>query len=151
LSILPLDWGTIVPLYFMPETPVVVVSPSRELDFAQHLAMGSVLAEAVVATHKRVGLIASCDWAHTHTAKGPYGYHRAAKELDMQVLSLVQANNLEAMAEFPLDWVEQAKPDGIWQALILAGAIPHRDRKIELVSYELPTYFGLLCAGVRGA
>jgi hypothetical protein len=39
-----------------------------------------------------------------------------------------------------------AKPDGIWQTLILAVAIPPEEREVEFLSCETPTYFGLICA-----
>ena len=50
------------------------------------------------------------------------------------------------MAEFDQEYIDAAKPDGIWQTLILAGAIPKEARNIHLYSYEVPTYFGLICA-----
>ncbi|MCL6444376.1 MAG: extradiol ring-cleavage dioxygenase [Alicyclobacillus sp.] len=149
LSCLPLDWGVIVPLYFMPETKIVVVSPARALPFGDHVRLGEAIARAVRASGKRVGLIASCDWAHAHDANGPYGFHPAAAELDEQVADLVKTNDLEAMTAFSPQLIEDAKPDGIWQALVLAGAIPRADRQGTLLSYEVPTYFGLLCAEYR--
>ena len=91
-------------------------------------------------------LIASCDWAHAHDESGPYGFDPAAKSFDEQVVTLIKTNQLEKMADFQLDFIEAAKPDGIWQTLILAGAIPPEERNVEFLSYEAPTYFGLLCA-----
>ncbi|MHC0037061.1 DODA-type extradiol aromatic ring-opening family dioxygenase [Pseudoneobacillus sp. C159] len=149
LSCLPLDWGAIVPLRFMPNVPIVVITPSRELAYDKHIQFGRSLREAVQASDKRIGLIASCDWSHTHDENGPYGYHPAAKELDHEVVSLIKDNQLEKMALFADDFVEAAKPDGIWQTLILAGAILTDERKIEVLSYEAPTYFGLICAAIK--
>lgn len=147
-SCLPLDWGAIVPLRFMPDVPIVVITPSRELSYEKHLQFGKVLREAVQASPKRIGLIASCDWSHTHDENGPYGYHSAAKELDQEVVTLIKQNQLEKMTEFDDDIVDAAKPDGIWQTLILAGAILPEERHVELLSYEAPTYFGLICASI---
>jgi aromatic ring-opening dioxygenase LigB subunit len=147
-SCLPLDWGAIVPLRFMPNVPIVVITPSRELSYEKHLQFGKALREAVQASSKRVGLIASCDWSHTHDEKGPYGFDSAAKELDEDVVTLIKQNQFEEMANFADDYVEAAKPDGIWQALIMAGAILPEERNVDLLSYEAPTYFGLICAKV---
>jgi aromatic ring-opening dioxygenase LigB subunit len=147
-SCLPLDWGAIVPLRFMPDVPIVVITPSRELSYEKHLQFGKALREAVQVSKKRIGLIASCDWSHTHDVNGPYGYHLAAKELDQEVVTLIKQNQLEKMTEFADDFVDAAKPDGIWQTLILAGAILPEERHVELLSYEAPTYFGLLCASI---
>ena len=146
ISCLPLDWGAIVPLRFMPDIPIVVITPSRDISYETHLEFGRVLGKVVQASKKRVGLIASCDWSHAHDESGPYGYDPAAKMLDEEVVTLMTQNQLEKMVEFDPDFVEAAKPDGIWQTLILAGAIPKEGRKIEFLSYEAPTYFGLICA-----
>lgn len=147
LSTLPLDWGAIVPLAFMPEVPIVVITPTRELSFEEHIKFGRVIRGVVESSRKRVGLIASCDWAHAHDESGPYGFDPAAKELDEKVVELIQTNQLEKLVEFDPAFIEAAKPDGIWQTLILAGAIPPEERKVDFLSYEAPTYFGLICAG----
>ena len=147
-SCLPLDWGVIVPLRFMPEVPVVVITTCYELPFEQHRAMGAAISRAVVASGRRVGLVASCDWAHTHDASGPYGFSPLAARLDARVVELVKTNRLEELAEFDPEFVDAAKPDGIWQVMVLAGAVAAPDRQVEFLSYEAPTYFGLLCARV---
>ena len=147
-SVLPLDWGVIVPLAFMPETEIVVINPSRELSFEQHIQFGKVIRQVTQNSEKRIALIASCDWSHAHDEKGPYGFDPAAKELDEDVVTLIEANELEKMADFEPAYIEAAKPDGIWQALVLAGAMPKEYSKIRFLSYEAPTYFGLICAEV---
>ncbi|WP_246943049.1 extradiol ring-cleavage dioxygenase [Bacillus pinisoli] len=144
-SCLPLDWGAIVPLRFMPDVPVVIITPSRDISFEAHIEFGKVLRKAVQQSPKRIGLIASCDWAHAHDEEGPYGFHEAAKQLDQEVVTLIIEDKLERMTEFDSTYIENAKPDGIWQTLILAGAIPETERKSEFLSYEAPTYFGLIC------
>lgn len=145
-SCLQLDWGAIVPLRFMPDVPVVVITPSREISYESHIELGRVLREVALKSKKRIGLIASCDWAHAHDENGPYGFDPAAKKLDEEVVDIIKENELEKMAQFEDEFIEAAKPDGIWQTLILAGAIPIENRKVEFLSYEAPTYFGLICA-----
>lgn len=146
LSCLPLDWGAIVPLAFMPEVPIVVITPSRDISLKEHLRLGEVIRDIVQASKMRVGLIASCDWSHAHDESGPYGYDPAAKALDAEVVQMIKDNELEKMMDFDHNYIEAAKPDGIWQALILAGSIAKEERHVELLSYETPTYFGLICA-----
>ncbi|MFC4426431.1 extradiol ring-cleavage dioxygenase [Deinococcus navajonensis] len=148
LSCLPLDWGALIPLHFMPDVPVVVINPPRGTDFEPHLQFGAALAQAATTGHRRVGLIASCDWSHTHDEAGPYGHHPSAALLDAQVVALLEAGDLEDLGGIDPQHVETAKPDGLWQALVLAGAIPRPGRQVQVLSYEAPTYFGLLCAAV---
>ncbi|WP_079508693.1 extradiol ring-cleavage dioxygenase [Mesobacillus jeotgali] len=147
VSCLPLDWGAIVPLRFMPDVPVVVITSPRDLSFLHHIKFGESLRKAAAQYNKRIGLIASCDWSHTHDVMGPYGFDPAAKELDEQAVNYIKSNQLEEMAGFQSDFIEAAKPDGIWQTLVLAGAIPPDERYVEFLTYEAPTYFGLICAG----
>lgn len=149
-SCLPLDWGVIVPLYFMPEVPIVVITPSRSVGYREHVMLGKAIAEAVGNSGKRVGLIASCDWAHAHNADGPYGFNESAERFDTLMVEFIENNRIEALADLPMEFVDEAKPDGIWQAMILAGAIRPADRKVEVLSYEVPTYFGLLCTAYHG-
>ncbi|ADV65791.1 extradiol ring-cleavage dioxygenase [Deinococcus maricopensis] len=148
LSVMPLDWGALIPLWFMPDVPVVVINPPRGMDFAGHVQFGRALARAASAAGRRVGLIASADWSHTHAASGPYGFHPTAAQVDATVEAYVRAGDLEALATLSADLVKSAKPDGLWQVLVLAGALPPTERQVELLSYEAPTYFGLLCAAV---
>ncbi|NUT54793.1 MAG: extradiol ring-cleavage dioxygenase, partial [Thermoleophilia bacterium] len=41
--------------------------------------------------------------------------------------------------------VEPAKADSLWQLAVLHGALGST-YDVELLSYEAPTYFGMLCA-----
>ncbi|HEU5141356.1 MAG TPA: extradiol ring-cleavage dioxygenase [Bacillales bacterium] len=149
LSNLPLDWGAVVPLRFMPNVPVVVVTPSRQVTMEDHVKFGEVIRKTAEASNRRIGLIASCDWSHTHAESGPYGYDPAAGPMDEAIVQAIRDNELESMMTFEAEKVEAAKPDGIWQTLILAGAIPKEERDVEFLSYEVPTYFGLICAAYR--
>lgn len=149
LSRLPLDWGAIVPLAFMPDVPVVIITPSRLVQANALMAFGRALRAAVDHSGVRAGLIASCDWSHTHAASGPYGYHPAAKTVDEKVVGSIKEGRLEALKEISEEEIDNAKPDGISQALVLAGAVPPAERKVEWLSYEAPTYFGLICAEIK--
>lgn len=164
-SVAVLDWGAAVPLSFLgyarhragasdvfaeldehdQALPVVLVAPSRMLGRRPMIEFGAAVAEAAASSGKRVAFIASCDWAHTHRDDGPYGYHPAAAEVDRMVVDAVRANQLERLLELPTDLVEASAVDGLWQALMLAGAAG-ANRRCELLSYEAPQYFGMLVA-----
>jgi aromatic ring-opening dioxygenase LigB subunit len=146
----PLDWGALIPLWVMggrsdPQVPAVVGSPARDRPFEEHVRAGEVLARAAEASPKRIALIASADHGHAHDADGPYGYDPAAKEYDARVVELVRANTLGDLLQLDGEFVERAKADSFWQMLMLHGALGDGWRG-ELLSYEAPTYFGMLCA-----
>jgi aromatic ring-opening dioxygenase LigB subunit len=41
---------------------------------------------------------------------------------------------------------QNAAIDGLWQALMLGGALDVAPMNVELLSYEAPTYYGMLVA-----
>jgi aromatic ring-opening dioxygenase LigB subunit len=147
-SMMPMDWGVLVPLWFMggrddPQTPAVVVSPARDRPLEEHVRAGAAVAEA--AATKRVAVIASADHGHAHSADGPYGFDEAAAEFDERVVDTVRAGDLARLLELDLDLVRRAAADSYWQLLMLHGALGDGWRA-ELLSYEAPTYYGMLCA-----
>jgi aromatic ring-opening dioxygenase LigB subunit len=147
-AVMPMDWGTLVPLWFMGgrdprPAPLVVIGPSRDLAAEEHVRAGRAIAEA--SGGKRVALIASADHGHAHDPEGPYGFDPAAATYDAHVTELVRENRLGALAELEPAFVEAAKADSWWQLLMLHGAL-EGSFAVELLSYEVPTYFGMLCA-----
>jgi len=148
-AVAPMDWGVLIPLWFMggrrqPPVPVVVVTPARDLSADAHLQAGAAISAAADHSGRRVALIASADHGHAHRENGPYGYHPAAQEYDSLIRAIVEADQLNRLGEVSPDLVENAKADSWWQMLILAGAT--RGFRGRLISYEAPTYFGMLTA-----
>ena len=147
----PLDWGALIPLWVMggraePPVPAVIASPARDRPFEDHVRAGAAIRRVAGASGKRVALIASADHGHAHDADGPYGYDPAAKEFDERVVELVRAGRLGELLEFDADFIERAKADSFWQMLMLHGALGGDEWRSEFLSYEAPTYFGMLCA-----
>lgn len=165
-SVAPLDWGGTIPLWFtghddnrpgsgsvLSATPeddhgptVVLITPARALPLAQMVEFGHLLADVMASDDRKIGFIASCDWAHTHAETGPYGAHPKAKEVDDRVVAAVKANDLHALAEIPAHDVVDAAIDGLWQSLILAGIQDRTPLAVEFLSYEVPDYFGMIVA-----
>jgi aromatic ring-opening dioxygenase LigB subunit len=141
-STMPLDWGALIPLWFM-RAPAVIVSPCRALANDAHVRAGAALATAT--TDRRVALIASADHGHGHTVDGPYGFAAESAEYDARMVELVRGNRLAELVEWDAAFAVAAKADSFWQLLMLAGAIG-RGWHAELLSYEVPSYFGMLCA-----
>ena len=149
-AVAPMDWGVLIPLWFMggrddPPVPVVVITPARDLTAADHVQAGAAIAAAAAASELRVAFIASADHGHAHDPEGPYGYHPDAKKYDELICELVRAERLDRLAEIPVELVEAAKADSWWQLLMLHGATAAGWRG-RLISYEAPTYFGMLTA-----
>jgi aromatic ring-opening dioxygenase LigB subunit len=151
----PMDWGALIPLWFMggredPPVPVVIVAPARDRSLAEHVEAGKAIARAAADSGKRVAVIASSDHGHAHLASGPYGYDPAAAEYDARIVSLVRENRLPGLLEIDPDLVQRASADSYWQMAMLHGALGD-GWEGSLLSYEVPTYFGMLCAAYTRA
>ena len=129
---LPLDWGTEVPLRFVPAEQVVVVAPARDRPLEEHLRLGELLRG-----HR---LIASADHAHAHRADGPYGFDPAAAAYDARFRDCCMTGDFRSLAEL----VDAAKADSLWQLLVAQGAAG--GRPFELLAYAAPSYYGMAVA-----
>ena len=150
-AIAPMDWGVLIPLWFMggrdgSPAPAIIVTPARELPASDHITAGAAIASAAARSDRRFALIASADHGHAHVAGGPYGFHPAAREYDALVAELVRTDRLDRLVEIQRDLIEDAKADSWWQMLILHGALRAAGWRGTLLSYEAPTYFGMLTA-----
>jgi aromatic ring-opening dioxygenase LigB subunit len=159
-SAVPLDWGTMVPLWFVghgrnlvgygdvlaPEPdedlgpPVVIVTPSRSLPRATLVGFGEAVAAAAERDGRRVAFVASCDWAHTHPG-GRYGANEAAAAIDDAVVQALRDGAPGRLVALDERQVEAASIDGLWQALILAGVLNRLPMPGEVLSYEAPAAY----------
>ena len=151
LSDMAMDWGTMIPLWFLLrgnhlKSKVVIVTPSREIPLVQNVEFGGVIAREAEGDSKRIAIVASSDQAHRHSAKGPYGFDKRAAVYDRLVADSIRAGKLEEITKFDNDFVEGARPDSLWQMAMLVGALAVVPMKGVLVSYQVPTYYGMLCA-----
>ena len=150
-AVFPMDWAVLIPAHFMggrtaPQVPVVVVAPARDLADDAHVRAGHAIGRAAAASGKRVALIASCDHGHGHDAKGPYGFTPKSKEFDEAVVGLIRDGDGPRFSRLGSAFAREAKADSYWQMLMLEGALGPDGWKAELLSYEAPTYFGMVCA-----
>ncbi len=163
---LPLDWGVLTPLWFLGHRrnmrghgdvlaeppaedigpPAAIVTPSRGLSRETLVDFGRAVARVAAADRRRIGFIASCDWGHAHASDGPYGFHLESARVDAEVVAAVNENDLMRLIHLDEGRAQDAAIDGLWQALMLAGAFEEIPMQVELLSYEAPTYYGMLVA-----
>lgn len=156
-AVAPLDWGTMVPLWFLGHgrnlvglghvladdpaddigPPVVILTPARDLPRESLIEFGVAVAEAANAEGRRVAFVASCDWAHTHPG-GRYGEDHAAADVDAAVVAALQASDPGRLIDLDPTAVEAAAIDGLWQTLVLAGVLKHTPMRAEVLGYEMP-------------
>ncbi len=144
-STMPIDWGAGIPLTFL-RKPAVIVTPCRALGNEFHVRAGGALARAT--EDRPVAFVASADHGHGHTHDGPYGYSEHSKPYDDDVQDVVRRNALGELAGWDPQRAKDALADSLWQMLMLHGALGDGFRA-ELLSYEAPTYFGMLTASFQ--
>ncbi len=170
-SALPLDWGTITPLWFLghdrnlvglgdvlappPDEdigpPAVLMTPSRALPRPALFEAGRASAAAIAADPRNVAYVASCDWGHRHLDSGPYGYHPASAEVDAEIVAGIEANDLASLNSITDERAPHAALDGLWQTLILAGVLEGTGFQSDLMVYEAPNYYGMIVASFAPA
>jgi aromatic ring-opening dioxygenase LigB subunit len=141
-STMPIDWGAGIPLTFL-RIPAVIVTPCRALSNQDHVLAGEAL--ALASGDRAVAFIASADHGHGHTTDGPYGFSAHSVPYDDDIQDVVRRNALRELADWDPQRAADALADSLWQMLMLHGALGDGFRA-ELISYEAPTYFGMLTA-----
>lgn len=148
-----MDWGTLVPLWFVLKerklkSKILIVTPSREIPLRKNFLFGRLLGRLMNKNRReKYAFIASADQAHAHSRMGPYGYSPTAAEYDEVVLNAIRDNNLKRILRMKSKFVEEAKPDSLWQMVMLAGINESVPLRSQLLSYQVPSYYGMACAG----
>lgn len=150
-SNIEMDWGTLIPLWFCgalesTKPEIVVIGPTREIPLKQLITIGKIIAETAEKSGKKVALIASADQSHVHSSEGPYGYDPSAKIYDEKICDIVKRDALDELLNIDMSLVEKAEPDSLWQMLILLGALQVKKLKGSFITYQVPSYFGMLVA-----
>jgi aromatic ring-opening dioxygenase LigB subunit len=153
-SDLPMDWGTLVPLWFFLQGKknattrpmVMIVTPSREIPLKTNADFGRVFAQFANGHDPRIAFVASADQAHAHAKRGPYGFSPAALKYDKIVIDAIEKNDLAPLLRLDMNFVEKAKPDSLWQLAMLQGVLSTVKMESEFLCYDVPTYYGMICA-----
>jgi len=165
-SVIPMDWGMMTPLWFLGHDrnlegkgdvlakapaddigpPAVLVSPSRSMPREHLVEFGRAVAQAAESDGRRVAFVASCDWGHCHREDGPYGYNPMSAEVDAEVVAAVKANDLHSLISISDERSTEAAIDGLWQTLMLAGVQAEVPMDVDFLTYEAPTYYGMIVA-----
>src|SRR5690606_36328208 len=169
-SVLPADWGIMTPLWFaghdvnvvgggyvlagllggVPEEPTgppaIIANPSRMIPREYNVEFGKVVAEVAQASERRIGFIASCDWARRHDPNGPNGFHPDAARMDAEVCEAIKRNDILSLIDLDDEYIHNAAIDGLWQLLMLGGALEVVPMEVDFLSYEAPTYYGMIVA-----
>jgi aromatic ring-opening dioxygenase LigB subunit len=62
------------------------------------------------------------------------------------VVEALRANDPVRLIDLPDEQAQNAAIDGLWQTLMLAGTLERTPMRGEVLSYEAPSYYGMLVA-----
>ncbi|HEY3265391.1 MAG TPA: extradiol ring-cleavage dioxygenase [Armatimonadota bacterium] len=151
---LSMDFASLIPLWYAgadlwPRPDVVIACPDRgakAVSGEECVRFGRAVGAAAEASGRRVAFIASGDLGHAHDANHAYGYDPASAEFDALATECLRENALERLLSVDAAWLRRARTDAYLPLLALHGALEGSGWQTELLSYEVPLYFGMACA-----
>lgn len=149
LEDVPLDHGTLVPLYFLARNGWrgrVVALGYSFLSNEDHLKFGDCLRSAADRFGNPAAIIASGDLSHRLKPEAPAGYNAEAHRFDEEVVAAISDNTPRQIVSIDHDLRLTAGECGYRSILVVLGAISKLPAACEVLSYEAPFGVGYLVA-----
>jgi aromatic ring-opening dioxygenase LigB subunit len=146
LSSFPVDFGSLIPLYFFKVNRVSILGQWRSGNREALINFGKCLFHSIRDSDEKITVIFSADQAHTHNSKGPYGYSPDAKKYDELVIKTLRSNDFDELIGIDEKVIENAKPDSYWNMLSFYGFIREASLKPAFRYYYVQEYFGMIFA-----
>ena len=152
----PLQWGEVVPLWFMKDLPlnldyIILSQPLRRFEYSkdmisESISLGSNLKTFFELINKRVVLIISADLSHTHKKEGPYGFSEDAETFDTMIQEWAVSLNSLILTDKVIPILDKAMCCGLIGFAILQGMIGNDNFKPHILIREAPAYYGMMIA-----
>lgn len=135
----PLDHGTMIPLYFireeLPKCLIVVIGLST-LPLITNYQMGTIIKEAVNNLNRNVVYIASGDLSHKLQEYGPYGFATEGPIYDKKIMDICRTSNFYELLTFKSSFLEKAAECGHRSFTIMAGCFDGQNIESNVLSHE---------------
>ena len=135
----PLDHGTMIPLYFireeLPKCLIVVIGLST-LPLITNYQMGTIIKEAVNNLNRNVVYIASGDLSHKLQEYGPYGFATEGPIYDKKIMDICRTSNFYELLTFKSSFLEKAAECGHRSFTIMAGCFDGQEIESNVLSHE---------------
>lgn len=145
-NIFNLQWGSLVPLHFIHNQQTCsLITIDRNIRKDNILDFGKKLGLLLDSINKKIGIILSCDFAHTHSKTNiNFPFSEKAKMFDDRVVELIKKQNIEQFVNIDNEIIKHAGTDATAQMLVLCGILKNRKMHQQFLTYEVPTYFGMI-------
>lgn len=147
-----LDHGVGVPLFYLSQKlgdfSLIPIYFSL-LDTQAQVEFGKGLKEIIMASDKKVAVVASGDLSHCLTENAPAPFNPAGKEFDEKLIALLKNNDSQSIINLDQTLTENAAECGLRSILILLGVLNNVNFNTEILSYEAPFGVGYLVANLK--
>ena len=135
----PLDHGTMIPLYFireeLPKCLIIVIGLST-LPLITNYQMGTIIKEAINNLNRNVVYIASGDLSHKLQEYGPYGFATEGPIYDKKIMDICRTSNFYELLTFKSSFLEKAAECGHRSFTIMAGCFDGQEIESNVLSHE---------------
>lgn len=145
-SVLPLDFGSVIPLTFFSQNRIVAIGQPRIWNRALLQDFGKLLVRISENAEKSVSIVISADQAHTHSPAGPYGFAEESAVYENLVEECVSRSDLTPLIPLREEFIMKAKPDSYWNLLVLKGIMEETGKRTVLDFHYIEEYFGMMLA-----
>lgn len=138
---LSLDWGALVPLYFITKLYTdfkLVHLTYAPFSYEKLYAFSKAVQEAAEESGKSAVFIASGDLSHKLSHDGPYGYSPMGPKLDGLIMALLEKGDAEGFFELDPLMVEEGGECGLRSIIAALGTLDGYGIYSKALSYEGP-------------
>lgn len=142
-----LDHGSSVPLYLLSRhLPKIKIIPLyySGLDLKAHFNIGKMIKNELLASKKRIAVIASGDLSHRLTKDAPAGFNPEGKKFDKKLIDNLLKKQTNEIIGFEHNFVANAGECGLKSIVIILGILEGIKYEPKLLSYEAPFGVGYL-------
>ena len=142
-----LDYGSAIPAYLLKglvgEFKIIVIIPASDLDLEAHFNLGKRLKEIIVASDKKIAVLASSDLSHRLKKKSPGGYSPKGAKFDNKLIEYLNDSKTAASNILKMDakLIKDSGECGLKPIVILLGILEDINNKTRILSYQ--TDFGV--------
>ncbi|NLN15917.1 MAG: AmmeMemoRadiSam system protein A [Firmicutes bacterium] len=133
-----LDYGTLVPLYYLEGDFRLVAMSMALLSYQELYRCGRAIRAAARQVGRRVAVIASGDLSHRLIEGAPAGYDPMGAKFDRLLLERIEGWDVEGILAMDPQLVERAGECGLRPVTMLLGAMDGLDVMAKVISYEGP-------------
>jgi aromatic ring-opening dioxygenase LigB subunit len=143
-----LSWATTIPMYHIRNNNFKKITVAKITSSASKDDIEKITTKIIDELNKfdlRTCIILSCDLSHCHSKSNKlYKFNKSAKKFDDEIVKLTQESKLDLYKYIPDNIIKSARTCCNKNFIFLSKATSRYSLTSTFLSYEKPTYFGML-------